>query len=118
MESQDIPPPKSPPRKIEIDNEAFGYGNIEAWANIIRSYRELHPQHHVLLLYHSQPVANLTALFKLGKEVDRDAFQLSVAAQDKDFQHLNKLHRLLVEGAGPDFQKFLVPELHRVLKLF
>jgi len=118
MEPQDTPPVQSPPRKIVIDNEAFGYGNIEAWANIIRSYREQHPQHLVLLLYHSEPVVNLTMLFKMGKPVDRDAFQLSVAARDQDFRHLAKLHRLLVEGAGPDFQKFLVPELHRVLKLF
>jgi len=118
MEPQDTPPGQSPPRKIVIENEAFGFGNIEAWANIIRSYREQHPQHQVLLLYHSLPVANLTSLFKLDKGVDRDAFQLSVAARDKDFRHLNKLHRLLVEGAGTDFQKFLVPELHRVLKLF
>jgi hypothetical protein len=118
MEPQDLPPKHSPPRKIVIDNEAFGFGNIEAWANIIRSYRELHPQHRVLVLYQGEPVANLASLFKLGKQVNRSAFELSVAANDQNFKHLAKLYRLLVEGAGKDFEKFLVPELHRTLKLF
>jgi len=31
---------------------------------------------------------------------------------------LRKYDHLLVEGAGPDYQKFVVPEIHRTLKLF
>jgi len=118
MEPQDLPPKHSPPRKIAIANADFGFGNIEAWANIIRSYQELHPGHRVTLLYQNEPVPSLTKLFKLGHQVDHEAFQVTVTAQDQDFKHLRKLHRLLVEGAGADFQKFLVPELHRTLKLF
>jgi hypothetical protein len=118
MEPLYVPPKQSPPRKLVIDNEAFGYSNIEAWANIIRSYVEKHPGHRVNLIYHGEPVQSLTYLFKLGKTVDRDAFQVSVAAPDQDFRQVTKLCRLLVEGAGPDFKKFIVKDLHRTLKLF
>lgn len=118
MESLEVPPKQSPPRKIQIGNDAFGFGNIEAWVNIIRSYRELHPGHRVVLIYHGEMVHNPTYLFKLGKNLDRDAFQLTVAAPDQDFKHLAKLHRLLVEGAGPDYEKFLIREIHQTLRLF
>jgi hypothetical protein len=118
MEPGDVPPRHSPPRKVPIENEAFGYGNLEAWANIIRSYHERHREQQVILYYNGLRVQSLTYLFKLGKTIQRDGFELSVEARDQDFSQLNKLYRLLIEGAGPDFGKFLVPEVHRTLKLF
>jgi hypothetical protein len=118
MESLDTPPKQTPRRKIVIDYEAFGMGNVEAWANIIRSYKELHPEHHVLLFYEDKQVSNLTYLFKVGKPVNRGRFEMCVTGRDENFRHVPKLFRLLVEGAGPDYQKFVVPEIHRTLKLF
>ena len=106
------------PGKIAIDNPAFGYSNIEAWARIISSYQELHPRHRVLLLYQGKPVRGQTYLFKLGKTVNLDGFELVVSAEDADFRHVAKLARLLVEAGGPEYAKFIVPELHRTLKLF
>ena len=118
MEPVYTPAKHSPPRKIVIENEAFGFGNIEAWANIIRSYNEKHPDHQVILLYQGQPVQSLTYLFKLVKGVDRDAFELVVSAHDADFSQVAKLYRLLVEGAGTTYEKFISHEIHRTLKLF
>jgi hypothetical protein len=117
MES-DSPPKQSARRRIAIDNPEFGFGNIESWANIIRSYRERHPEHQVILLYEGEPVHGTTYLFKLGKAVKRDAFELIVSAPDQNFKDLPKLFRLLADGAGPDYQRFLVRELHKVLHLF
>ena len=118
MEPGYTPPKESPPRRIVIENDAFGYSNLEAWLNIIRSYKELHPRHQVILRYHGEAVQNVMYLFKLGKPVDHNGFEVSVAAPDEDFQHVAKLYRLLVEGAGPDYGKFIVREVHRTLKLF
>ena len=118
MESIEVPPKQSPRRRIVIDNEAFGMGNVEAWANIIRSYKALHPEHHVLLFYEGLQVSSMTYLFKLGRPVNRGHFEMSVAAPDQNFAHLPKLYRLLVEGASAEYQQFIVPELHRTLKLF
>jgi len=43
MESTYTPPKQSPRRKIVIENPAFGMGNVEAWSNIIRAYKAVHP---------------------------------------------------------------------------
>lgn len=118
MEPFYTPPQHSPLRRIVIDNEDFGFGNVEAWANIIRSYEQSHPGHRVLLVYQGKPVMNFTYLFKLGKLVDREGFEVAVAAEDRDYRHTSKLLRLLVEGAGPDYERFITHEIHRVLKLF
>jgi hypothetical protein len=118
MEPFYTPPKESPRRKIVIENAAFGMGNVEAWANIIRAYKSVHPEHHVNLYYQGQQVSSLINLFKLGHPVNVQAFEMSVAAKDQEFKHVAKLLRLLVEAAGSDYQKFVVPELHRTLKLF
>ena len=117
MES--TPPPKrSKPRHLVVTNKLLEFGNIEAWQNIIRSYKSLHPSHRVILYYNGEVVNNLISLFKMGRPVNAEGFQLEVAAPDEDFTHEPKLYRLLVEGAGPDFERFISHELHRVLKLF
>ncbi len=108
----------SAPRTIVITNESFAYGNIEAWMNIIRSYMEVHPRHSVTLLYEDEPIQNVTALFKMERPVNREGFKVMVSAPDEDLRHVSKLYRLLVEGAGPDYSKFLQREIHRTLRLF
>jgi len=118
MESTTPPPKRSKPRNLVVTNELLEFGNIEAWLNIIRSYKSLHPTHRVILYYKGEVVNNLINLFKLGRPVAAEGFQLEVAAPDEDFTHEPKLFRLLVEGAGPDYERFIIHELHTVLKLF
>ena len=118
METLYTPPKQTPRRKIVITNEAFGMGNVEAWSNIIRAYKAVHPEHHVNLFYEGEQVSNLTFLFKLGHPVNLEAFEMSVTARDEDFKHVPKLARLLVEGAGTDYEKFILREVHTILKLF
>ena len=106
------------PRRIVITADHFGFANIEAWMNIIRSYKAVYPNHQVTLVYQGEPTNNVQHLFKLGKPVNRDGFELVVGAPTDEQKDVAKLYRLLVEGAGPDFQKFLDRELYRTLKLF
>lgn len=118
MEPFYTPPPHSPLRRIVIENEAFSFGNFEAWGNIIRSYEQAHPGHRVLLVYQGEPVQSLTYLFKLGKSLDLGAFEVAVAGEDRDFRDAGKLLRLLVEASGPGYERFIIREIHRTLKLF
>ncbi len=106
------------PRRIVITVDHFAYANIEAWMNIIRSYKAVHPNHEVTLMYEGEAAKNVQYLFKLGRPVNRDGFELVVGAPADEHKDVAKLYRLLVEGAGPDFEKFLNRELYRTLKLF
>jgi hypothetical protein len=106
------------PREIVITNRTLEYGNIEAWTSIIASYRQLHPDHEVTILYDGEPVNSVLSLFKIGDNVDLMAFQLVVSAPDANWKDVPKLYRYLVEGASASFKKFIEKDLHRVLKLF
>jgi hypothetical protein len=106
------------PREIVITNRALEYGNIEAWTNIIASYRQLHPDHEVIILYEGEPVNSMLSLYKRGEALNLSAFQLAVSAPDSNWKDVPKLYRYLVEGASPGYKKFIEKELHKVLKLF
>ena len=106
------------PRRIVITVDHFAFANIEAWMNIIRSYKAVYPNHQVTLLYQGEPARNVQYLFRLGRPVNRDGFELVVGAPADEQKDVAKLYRLLVEGAGPDYEKFLDRELYRTLKLF
>jgi hypothetical protein len=111
-------PAVTKPRAIVVTNKALAYGNIEAWINIIESYRRRHPEHRVSILYEGEPVNNLVSLFKMQRGSSDDAFKLVVAAPDKNLKDVPKLYRLLVEGAGPDYERFIQKEAFKVLTLF
>ena len=111
-------PAVTKPRAIVVSNDVFVYGNIEAWINIIESYRQKHPEHRVSILYKGEPVNNLVTLFKMQRAPDDDAFELVVTAPDKSLKDVPKLYRLLVEGAGPNYERFIQKEAFKVLTLF
>jgi hypothetical protein len=118
MEPEYLPAPRVPVRKIPIAGDNFSFGNIEAWFKIIGSYYAIHPMHQVILHYLGEPVPSVAYLFKLGKDLDCDGFAVTVAAHDRDFTHVPKLHRLLVEAAGPEYDQFLSRELYQTFRLF
>ena len=106
------------PREIVITNRGLEYGNIEAWASIIASYRQRHPEHDVLILYEGEPVVSMISLYKRGAKLNLGGFQLAVSAPDANWKDVPKLYRYLVEGASPAFGKFIEKEVFRVLDLF
>lgn len=118
MEPMAPPPPRSEPKVIPIQKDHFSFANIEAWLNIIRSYQQKHPEHKVHIVYEGEEIQSRMSLFRVEKPVNPEGFEFYVVAEDKNFKDLPKLFRLLVEGAGPEFNKFVPPELHRTLELF
>ena len=106
------------PRDIVVTNRDFTYANVEAWKNIIESYLQNHPEHDVAILYEGKTLANLIALCKMEAQPNRHGFQMVVTAPDKNLKDVPKLYRFLVEGAGPNFARFIEKEMYQVLKLF
>jgi hypothetical protein len=105
-------------RPIVVSAQPMRFGNFEAWINIIQSYQQRHPQHHVRIRYKGDPVNNLVELFKIARNPDTGAFAVEVDVTDGDYRDLAKLYRLLAEGGGPDYERYLAKELFQVLRLF
>ena len=118
MESTESPKTTSEPRTIVISDDHFGFANMEAWLNIIRSYQAKHPGHKVHLSYAGEEIQNLKYMFKIERPVSPVGFQCYISTGDGNLKDVPKLVRLLVEGAGPNHGTFLTRELNRVLDLF
>ena len=118
VDTTDIIVAKTEPREIVITNDALEYGNIEAWSNVIASYGQKHPDHQVIILYEGDPVHSVISLFKKSPNLNTNGFKLVVAAPDSNWKDVAKLYRYLVEGAGPNFNRFIQREIHQVRKLF
>ena len=106
------------PRPIANSNDEFLFGNIEAWIKIIQSYEVKHPDHRVLISYRGEPVNDLISLFKQTMKPGDEDFKLVVATPDDNTKDVPKLYRLLVEGASPNFERFIQREAFKVLDLF
>ena len=109
---------QSDPRQIPIRNDHFSFANVEAWLNIIRSYKTHHPDHHVHITYHGESLHNQMALFKLERPVDPEGFELVVSANDENLEDVPKLFRLLVEGGGGHPENYIKRDVNQVLDLF
>lgn len=118
MEPTESPKFNTNPRTIVISDDHFGFANIEAWLNIIRSYQAKHSGHLVHLSYEGEEIRNRNYLFKMERPINTKGFQCYVSAKDQNLDDVPKLLRLLVEGAGPNHRSFLTRELNRVLDLF
>lgn len=118
MEPIEPPAFVSEPRTIPITRDHFGFINIEAWLNIIRSYQAKYPHHRVHLIYRGEEIRNRMYLFKMARPIDKEGFQCYVSADDQDLGDTTKLYRLLMEGAGPNPHPFITQEVNRVLDLF
>ena len=118
VETTDNETSQTVPREIVITNQALEFGNIEAWTSVIASYNQKHPDHEVVIIYEGQRVNSMIALYKKIEKLNRNGFEMVVAAPDENWSDVPKLYRYLVEGAGPNYRKFIEKELHTVLKLF
>ena len=108
---------KSTPRySVQVTNELFHNGNVEAWKNIVESYEKSHPTLNVQIFHEGQHIKNINALFKWGKVKNGDVILFSIVGND--FKDISKLQRYLFEGASNRFQIFLKKDLNRELILF
>ncbi|MCH7477770.1 MAG: hypothetical protein IIA14_06680 [SAR324 cluster bacterium] len=106
----------TPKYSVQVTNELFHNGNVEAWKNIVESYKGKFPQLEVHVFHDGQKVNDLNALFKWGKVKHGDVILFSVAGEE--IKGVAKLQRYLFEGASLRFTNFLKKDINKVLNLF
>jgi hypothetical protein len=106
----------TPKYSVQVSNELFHLGNVEAWKNIVESYETRHPGLKVHIFHDGQKVNNMNALFKWGKVKHGDVIVFSVAGED--IKGVAKLQRYLYEGASIRFEKYIKKDVNKTLELF
>jgi hypothetical protein len=106
----------TPKYSVQVTNELFHNGNVEAWKNIVESYRSKYPALEVHIFHDGEKVNDINSLFKWGKVKHGDVLLFSVAGET--IQGVAKLQRYLFEGASIRFAEFLKKDVNKVLHLF
>jgi hypothetical protein len=108
---------RSTPRySIQVTNELFHNGNVEAWKRIMASYRTAHPDLEVLVFYEEEQIHDLNSLFQWGKVKHGGLIFIQVIGEN--IRGVSKLQKYLFEGASQRFEVFLQGSVGSVLKLF
>ncbi len=106
----------TPKYAVEVSNELFHNGNVEAWKKIVESYTTTYPGLQVYVFHGNELVNDINALFKWGKVKHGDTIFFQVAGDN--IRGVSKLQKYLFEGASPRFEQFLKIEVGQVLRLF
>ena len=106
----------TPKYSVQVSNELFHNGNVEAWKNIIESYTTKHHNLGVHIFHDGQRVNNINALFQWGKVKNGDVILFSV--EGEEFKDISKLKRYLYEGASNRFETYIKKDINKVLQLF
>ena len=106
----------TPKLSVQVSNELFHNGNVEAWKNVIQSYITKYPESEVVVFYDNEVINNLNALFKWGKVKMGNVILFSVVGVE--IKDVAKLKRYLFEGASSRYEKFLDKAVDKVLNLF
>ncbi len=106
----------TPKYSVQVSNELFHNGNVEAWKNIMESYLNAHPDLRVTVYHEGELIQDLNTLFKWGKVKHGGLIFFQVAGND--IKNVSKLKRYLYEGASSRFEAFLKKDVNRPLNLF
>jgi len=101
---------------VQVTNELFHNGNVEAWKKIIASYKAKHPGLDVQIWYDGERINDINTLFKWGKVKHGTPILFSVVGDD--IKDVSKLKKYFFEGASPRFEVFLRGAVNSVLDLF
>ncbi|HON76985.1 MAG TPA: hypothetical protein PK544_00720 [Spirochaetota bacterium] len=107
---------KTPKYSIQVSNELFHNGNVEAWKKIIESYTTKFTDLDVVIFYEGEVINDINTLFKWGKVKHGSLIFFQVIGED--IRGVSKLQKYLYEGASPRFEQFLKIGVGRVLNLF
>lgn len=107
---------KTPKYSIQVSNELFHNGNVEAWKKIIESYTTKFTDLDVVIFYEGEVINDINTLFKWGKVKHGSLIFFQVVGED--IRGVSKLQKYLYEGASPRFEQFLKIGVGRVLNLF
>jgi hypothetical protein len=111
-----LPIRMTPRYSIQVTNELFHNGNVEAWKRIVESFKNKYNGLDVLIWYDNERINDINSLFKWGKVKHGGLIFFSVAGEN--IQGVSKLQRYLFEGASPRFEAFLKGAVGRALDLF
>jgi hypothetical protein len=106
----------TPKYAVQVSNELFHNGNVEAWKKIIESYMTKFPDLEVHVYFKNEPINDINSLFKWGKVKHGDQIFIQVAGED--IRGVSKLQKYLYEGASHRFEQFLKIGVGQVLNLF
>ncbi|HNU90512.1 MAG TPA: hypothetical protein PKO25_01410 [Spirochaetota bacterium] len=106
----------TPKYSVQVTNELFHNGNVEAWKRIIESYKVSHPDLEVMIFYENELINDINTLFKWGKVKTGGLIFFQISGEN--IRNVSKLQKYLFEGASPRFEQFLKLGVGKVLKLF
>ena len=106
----------TPKYGIQVTNELFHNGNVEAWKKIVESYLTKYPDLDVHIYFEGEIINDINALFKWGKVKSGDSIFFQVSGED--IRGVSKLQKYLFEGASQRFEQFLKIGVGQVLNLF
>ncbi|MCL2704937.1 MAG: hypothetical protein FWE72_01875 [Spirochaetaceae bacterium] len=106
----------TPLYSVEVTNELFHNGNVEAWKKIITSYKTSYAGCDVIIFYEGERILDINTLFKWGKVKHGSAIMFAVSG--KDIKDVAKLQRYLKQGASHRFEDFLKFPVNVIPKLF
>lgn len=106
----------TPKYSVQVTNELFHNGNVEAWKNIIEAYHAKYPDCKVIVYYEGELIQDLNSLFKWGKVKHGNVIMFQVVGEN--IKNVSRLQKYLHEGASPRFEAFLKKDVNKVLNLF
>ncbi|MCE9597885.1 MAG: hypothetical protein K8S54_07945 [Spirochaetia bacterium] len=106
----------TPKYSVQVTNELFHNGNVEAWKNIIESYETAHPGCKVIVYHEGELIQDLNSLFKWGKVKHGGLIMFQVAGNA--IKNVSRLQKYLHEGASKRYESFTKHDLNRTLNLF
>jgi hypothetical protein len=101
---------------VQVSNELFHNGNVEAWKKIVESFTLKFPDLDVYIYFEGELINDINALFKWGKVKHGDSIFFQVAGEE--IRGVSKLQKYLHEGASPRYEQFLKIGVGRTLNLF
>lgn len=106
----------TPKYSVQVTNELFHNGNVEAWKNIIESYEEKHSGCRVIVYHEGELIQDLNSLFKWGKVKHGGVILFQVAGAN--IKNVSKLQKYLHVGASSRFETFMKHDVNRTISLF
>ncbi|MBE7438753.1 MAG: hypothetical protein HS115_09895 [Spirochaetales bacterium] len=106
----------SPKYSVQVTNELFHNGNVEAWKNVIEAYETTHHGCKIIVYHEGELIQDLNSLFKWGKV--KHGGLIFFQAAGPEIKHISRLQKYLFEAASNRFEAFLKKDVNRVLSLF
>lgn len=105
----------TPKYSVQVTNELFHNGNVEAWKNIIESY-EAKTGNQIVVYHEGELIQDLNSLFKWGKV--KHGGLIMFQAMGYNIKGVSKLQKYLHEGASSRYETFMKHDVNKILNLF